>query len=185
MNQIQRQVLSFIAAVTTALGGLFGGLNGIADHINAFANGSSAQPASSHVAASADNTAVQVSSAAALNHTNLLLTINAYRASQGLRPVIIHPQLNGIAQGWADHMSRTGVPAHNPNFLNSYPAGWREGAENVHQNWRGVNAQTVVDAWANSPSHRINQADPNFTHVGIGIAYSGDGKAWVVTNYMR
>ena len=179
MNAIQTQIAGIVAVITAAMGNLTGGVQdvvqSIGDHISSSSQGitatakASTPPASSNV----------------VNTQSIYLAINEYRVRQGLAPVMPNPQLNGIAQRWADHMSRTGVPAHNPNYLKQYPAGWKEGGENVHQNWRGASTQEVIQAWHNSPSHRLNQADPYFNQIGVGVAYSSDGRMWVVTNYMR
>ena len=184
MNAIQTQITGVLAIITATFGSLTGGVQDAVESINAQFAGSS-QHATATATAGVNKVATPASSAAGVNSTSVYLAINEYRARQGVAPVASNPQLTSIAQGWADHMAKTGVPAHNPNYLAQYPAGWREGGENVHQNWRGASTQEVVQAWHNSPSHRQNQADPNFNQIGVGVAYSADGRMWVVTNYMR
>ena len=34
-------------------------------------------------------------------------------------------------------------------------------------------ARLIVDGWMTSPGHRRNMLDPNYTHVGIGVAARG------------
>lgn len=183
MNAIQTQIAGFIAIITTALGGLTGGVQDAVASVEAqFAGSSQSATAATTAGAGAITPA---SSSGQVSTTSIYLAVNEYRARHGLAPVASNPQLKNIAQNWADRMARTGVPAHNPNYLGQYPSGWREGGENVHQNWRGASPQEVVQAWHNSESHRLNQADPNFNQIGVGVAYSADGRMWVVTNYMR
>ena len=34
-------------------------------------------------------------------------------------------------------------------------------------------ARMIVDGWMTSPGHRRNMLDPNYTHIGIGVAAKG------------
>ncbi|MCX5893685.1 MAG: CAP domain-containing protein, partial [Deltaproteobacteria bacterium] len=54
--------------------------------------------------------------------------------------------------------------------------GW---AENI---WEGSNlspadrealARRIMDAWMSSPGHRQNILNPDYTHLGVGVAASG------------
>lgn len=38
-----------------------------------------------------------------------------------------------------------------------------------------TSAAQVVEAWMNSPEHRENILNPEFTHMGVGLASSEDG----------
>lgn len=40
--------------------------------------------------------------------------------------------------------------------------------------------KTIHDRLAASPEHRANMLDPRFTHLGVGVARSPDGRVWVV-----
>lgn len=179
MNAIHTQIAGIVAVITAAIGNLTGGVQDVVQSIGAHGGGSAQS-----ITATA-NAATPPSSSSVVDTQSVYLAINEYRLRHGVAPVAPNPQLDSIAQRWANHMARTGVPAHNPNYLKQYPAGWKEGGENVHQNWRGASTQEVVQAWHNSPSHRQNQADPYFNQIGVGVAYSSDGRMWVVTNYMR
>lgn len=183
MNAIQSQIAGIIAIITASVGSLTGGVQDAMASINTQFAGSSQNATAATTAGAGAIT--PVSSSGQVSTTSIYLAVNEYRARHGLAPVASNPQLKGIAQSWADHMAKTGIPAHNPNYLGQYPAGWREGGENVHQNWRGASSQEVIQAWHDSESHRQNQADPNFNQIGVGVAYSADGRMWVVTNYMR
>ena len=40
--------------------------------------------------------------------------------------------------------------------------------------------KTVVDSWMNSPSHRDNILNPNYTKIGVGLSHNGEyGMYWV------
>src|SRR5262249_52419968 len=40
-------------------------------------------------------------------------------------------------------------------------------------------AQGVMTAWMNSPGHRANILDPNYTEIGIAVAYAADGMPYL------
>lgn len=68
-------------------------------------------------------------------------------------------------EGWtlADRLAMTGVSGHTG------------AGENIA---RGMTtAQAAVDAWMNSPGHRANILDPDFTGLGVGIRL--DARQWV------
>lgn len=110
---------------------------------------------------------------------------NAFRTQNGRSPVKADPQLNQVAQRWAEQMAREDRLYHNPNYSNQYRPGWRGASENVAQNWVGVSAQAFVDQWANSPGHRANMLSPGVTHLGVGVAKSASGKVYAVQNFAQ
>ncbi len=42
-------------------------------------------------------------------------------------------------------------------------------------------AEAVMDSWMNSPGHRANILDPDFTHIGIGVYITGSGYGYHYT----
>ena len=56
------------------------------------------------------------------------------------------------------------------NNINYYSAG-----ENIATGY--YSAEIVMDAWMNSPGHKANILDPDFTHLIVG--YDKDAKTWV------
>ncbi|GAB3700219.1 CAP domain-containing protein [Corynebacterium nasicanis] len=115
----------------------------------------------------------------------LLAETNRYRLSKGLPPLAAHDALNNVAQSWSESMAQQGNLRHNPGYRDSYPATWRQAAENVGMFSREVAAHEMLQAWINSPTHRQHLDNPNFTHVGIGWAISPRGEVYATQNFAR
>jgi uncharacterized protein YkwD len=97
--------------------------------------------------------------------------VNALRASQGLPAFIVDPEIRGVAMGWTQKMADAGRISHNPNIATEITAPWRKLGENVGT---GPDAATVEEAFENSPGHRKNLLDPEFTHVAITVVVRGE-----------
>lgn len=96
---------------------------------------------------------------------------NAFRASEGLAPLVLDPEISAVARDWSQHLHDTGTFEHNPSFAQHIPPGWESAAENIAA---GQYADTVVEAWINSPGHRANLLG-DFTSIGIGYYEGPDG----------
>ena len=107
-----------------------------------------------------------------VRHTNKL------RTDKGLAPLKSDQRLDGVAQTWT--RSEAGHNAanmkHNPLVGAQVPDGWRVVGENVA--WGQRSAAEVVAAWRDSPGHYANMMKAEFTHIGVGIAYSSSGRAY-------
>ncbi|MXY60876.1 MAG: CAP domain-containing protein [Cenarchaeum sp. SB0665_bin_23] len=44
-------------------------------------------------------------------------------------------------------------------------------------------ARDVVASWMNSPGHRANILEPNYNRLGVGVAFSEDGKMYATQNF--
>ena len=44
-------------------------------------------------------------------------------------------------------------------------------------------AQDVVISWMNSPGHRANILEPAYDRIGVGVAFSEDGKMYITQNF--
>ena len=78
-------------------------------------------------------------------------------------------------------MKENGYFAHNsPTYgtpfqmMKSFGISYRTAGENIARGQSTPSA--VVNAWLNSPGHRVNILNPSFTHIGVG--YVADGKYW-------
>lgn len=109
--------------------------------------------------------------ASAGSFTSLL---NSERTSRGLAPLDSNSDLAAVASTWAASMASSGKLAHNPK-LTSQVSGWRFVGENVGY---GPDAATIHRALMDSPGHRANILDKQYTQVGIGVAQA-DGRVWV------
>jgi uncharacterized protein YkwD len=60
---------------------------------------------------------------------------------------------------------------------------YRNAGENIAQGQR--TAQEVVNAWMNSPGHRANILNSNFTEIGVGVVRDSNGRASWVQLFIR
>lgn len=111
---------------------------------------------------------------------------NALRTSQGVRTLAEHDALTQKAEAWAQHMAATGQLAHSTLSAGLADVPWTALGENV-----GVSVPTsdtlltLHNALAASPTHRRNMLDGQFTHMGVGVATSADGRVWVAEVFAR
>ncbi|KAI9222968.1 CAP domain-containing protein [Blastocladiella britannica] len=119
-----------------------------------------------------------------------LQQLNDIRASKGLQPLCINPQLQASAQDQSNWMAKTGDMDHRPDTFDRFSQyGYAQNvarAENIAVNMPGVSkgncfgkaSQSVSDlmtsagyttacAWYNSPGHYANMMTPEFNQVGI------------------
>jgi uncharacterized protein YkwD len=106
---------------------------------------------------------------------------NALRASEGLRAYKEHGTLTAKAEAWAQHMASTGVLEHSNLSSGLSGLAWRSLGENVGVQPPGNDPWLKMhQMFASSSGHRANLLSTKFTHMGIGVATSGDGRVWVV-----
>ena len=109
----------------------------------------------------------------------IICLLNAERAKHGLVPLRPHPLLELASQRHSDDMVRREYYAHetpdgvDPQMRMSavgYSPPWT--GENLYTG-TGVEATPVraVKGWMESPGHRANILRPEFTEIGVGIAY--------------
>ena len=111
--------------------------------------------------------------------------VNAYRASLGLRQLVVVPALQASAVWKARHMAAYAYMAHpDPAPPVDRTAGERMVACGYTSGW-GENiafgyptAQSVVTGWLNSPGHRANIENPNFAGIGSGAAIGASGQVY-------
>ena len=112
---------------------------------------------------------------------------NDVRRQHGLPPVTPEASLSRVSLAYSmDMLDRNFFSHINPEGLTAgerlkafYPGpvyGW---GENI---WEGSNlnavspvalARHIMDAWLYSPGHRQNILNPDYTHVGLGLASNG------------
>jgi hypothetical protein len=113
-------------------------------------------------------------SASGPNTSNVLSAVNSERAGAGRRPLSLRSDLSGVAYRWSQKMAASGTLKHNPN-LTGQVSGWRWVGENVGYGptWRAVHV-----ALMNSPSHRANILDRDYSQIGIGVVVR-NGRVWI------
>lgn len=95
---------------------------------------------------------------------------NQYRAAAGVGPVEADAILMANSRHWSTVMADTGKFVHSSR--------WNV-AENIasHPN-PGASAETIVNMWHNSPGHRANMLNQEYTRIGIGTAVSDSGQLY-------
>ena len=111
-------------------------------------------------------------------YDEIIILVNQERAKVGAAPLKFAPIACKIAELRADE--NTQLYSHSrPNgsnwdsLLMQWDVDFDCAGENLARRKKEYpEPQKVVDAWMDSPAHRANMLDPDFTHIGIGIAYA-------------
>jgi uncharacterized YkwD family protein/spore coat assembly protein SafA len=109
---------------------------------------------------------------------------NQERAKYGLPPLQIDWQLARVARYKSVDMRDKNYFQHDsPTYgspftmMKNFGISYRTAGENIAAGQR--TPQEVVNAWMNSPGHRANILNKNFTHIGVGYAKGGSyGHYW-------
>lgn len=113
----------------------------------------------------------------------VLVRVNAARGRHDLAPLTVSRCLTRrFAQPWAEHMASTETMVHQdlaPMFTRC--SGLHTVGENIAAGYRS--AAAVVRAWLNSPGHRANILNPDFTRIGLGLAASAGGTRYWVQDF--
>ena len=115
---------------------------------------------------------------------------NAERAAHGLAPLILDEAASRVAyehswdmdlRDFFDHRNPDGEGPE--DRLAKQGVEHRDAGENIA---RGQDSpQAVVQAWMESPSHRLNMLYPGWTHIGIGV-HSGPSRGpWWTQEFFR
>lgn len=116
---------------------------------------------------------------------------NQQRTGNGVSALTVSPLLTQAAQDKANDMAANGYFAHtSPSGIT--PWYWFEkvgyvfsaAGENLAVNF--TDSQAVTDAWMNSPEHRANILDGQFTQIGIATAqgtYNGQPAVYVAEEF--
>ncbi|WP_093687106.1 CAP domain-containing protein [Sporolituus thermophilus] len=128
------------------------------------------------------------SASVAAEEQQAVALLNADRAKYGLPALKVNPQLTDLARRYAQDMINRGYFSHyNPEgqspFDRMRAAGisYRTAGENIAIN---RNVASAEQAFMNSPGHRANILNPNYTEVGIGVRHAADGSVYVVQEFI-
>lgn len=106
--------------------------------------------------------------------------LNQARAARGVHRLVTRDSLVSVARSWAATMAERSRLYHNPN-LTSQVSNYRWVGENVGY---GPEAGVIHVAFMNSPAHRANILDRDYTEVGVG-AVVRNGRVWVAQVFRR
>lgn len=100
--------------------------------------------------------------------------VNEHRVSIGLAPLRWDPRVAAVAQAHSQDMQDRSFFSHtNPDGLDPFERltaaeiGYTYAGENIAYGY--ATASSVLAAWLNSPGHRANIENPNYTHHGVGL----------------
>lgn len=104
---------------------------------------------------------------------------NQERTRAGLGTLTANDTLMTLAQEQSDRMANANTMSHEVNGLtfmqritsSSYNPAYA--GENIA--FGQTTPEEVVTAWMNSPGHRANILNPNFTEIGVGVAQGSNG----------
>ncbi len=123
----------------------------------------------------------------------VLAEINAYRAANGLAPLVENQYLNIAAQNHVDWMAETGIYGHvgidgSTSTDRAIAAGYGEGSNvRVTENWaRGYDMtawEVVYESWATSDIHNSQMLTTSYNEFGAGVALDADGMTVYVVNF--
>lgn len=104
---------------------------------------------------------------------------NAERTKAGLSPLQTDAKLMAAAREKSQDMQSKNYFSHtSPTFgspfdrMKALGITYKAAGENIAQGQRSP--QEVVQAWMDSPGHRANILNGNFTHIGVGYVKSGN-----------
>lgn len=112
----------------------------------------------------------------------ILSLVNEQRATAGCKPLTASSSLDGLAQAFSDDMAARGFFDHtDPDGRTPWDRAKARGITNLggENIARGqATAQAVMDAWMNSPGHRANILNCDYTTLGVGVHFGAGGPWW-------
>ncbi|ARI76120.1 S-layer homology domain-containing protein [Halobacillus mangrovi] len=114
----------------------------------------------------------------------VVVLTNEERTSRGLEPLTIDTELSKVADEKSRDMINKGYFAHeSPTYgspfdmMGEFGITYESAAENIAAGMQ--TPEGVVNAWMDSPGHKMNILDPDLTHIGIGhVEGGGYGHYW-------
>jgi len=123
----------------------------------------------------------------------VLVEINAYRAANGLAPLVENQYLNISSQNHVNWMAETGNYGHvgidgSSATDRAIAAGYGGGSNvRVTENWaRGYDmtaSEVVYQSWATSSIHNSQMLTTSYNEFGAGVALDSDGMTVYVVNF--
>ena len=112
--------------------------------------------------------------------------INQYRASKGLNPLEKINHISNVAEDHDAYMISVNTLTHALFAQREDNLKATLGAVSVGENiaYNYSTAQSVVDAWLASPSHKAN-IEGNYTHYGISVRENEAGKKYFTNLFIR
>lgn len=107
--------------------------------------------------------------------------VNIERQNAGLKPLTQNWELSRVARIKSQDMMKNNYFAHNSptygtpfNMMKDFGITYKSAGENIAKGQ--TTSAAVMKAWMNSPGHRANILNSNFTQIGVG--YEPNGNYW-------
>lgn len=151
-----------------------------------------APPAAPPPVASTPVTVPPVPSVMSAMEQQIVTLTNQDRAANGLAPLSVDTKLVQMAEIHSRDMVQFGDMAHTlpeaalpalsdrANYV-GYNASWL--GENIAYGY--PDASSVMQAWMGSPPHEANILNPNYTEIGVAIAYDSAGEPYFTQVFGR
>ncbi|ESU25283.1 allergen V5/Tpx-1 family protein [Flavobacterium limnosediminis JC2902] len=112
--------------------------------------------------------------------------INQHRLSKGLNPLEKINHISNVSESHDEYMISINTLTHALFAQREENLRTALGAVAVGENiaYNYSTAQSVVDAWINSPAHKANM-EGNYTHFGISVRIDNDGKKYFTNLFIR
>lgn len=111
--------------------------------------------------------------------TQFIAKVNAAREANGQAPYAVASDLTSIARQHSANMASQQSLYHNPS-LTTQVQNWQAVGENVGE---GPDVNDIHTAFMNSPEHRANILDHDFTQIGVGVSVDKNGIIWVTEDF--
>lgn len=100
----------------------------------------------------------------------ILEAVNEHRSNLGLSPLSEHQTSESLALGHSAYMAEQNKASHD-NFFYRSDYLINRGAEDVSENvaYGYISAQSALEGWLESPSHKAALEGDNYTHTGIAV----------------
>lgn len=108
---------------------------------------------------------------------------NVQRVASGLKPLAVAGDVAQTATQYSKTIAATGNFSHDD--IRYLLSGERNTAgENLFSGYGKDAAGRAVAAWMNSPAHRDNILNPNFSEIGVGLTRDAKGQLIVVQRFV-
>ena len=116
--------------------------------------------------------------------------VNKERAAAGLSPLKANTKLASVAEKKAEDLRDKGYFAHqSPTYgspfdmMKQFGISYTAAGENIAKGQK--TPADVMNGWMNSPGHRANILNSNFTEIGVGYVTDSNGTTYWVQHFIR
>lgn len=116
--------------------------------------------------------------------------VNKERAAQGLPALKFNAELSKVAEAKAadlrdkNYFSHTSPTYGSPfDMMKSFGIRYTAAGENIAKGY--MNPTSVMNGWMNSPGHKANILNSNFTEIGVGYVSGSNGSGYWVQMFIR